>query len=531
MITDKIVCECATAANKYDHIRQSGDCHPLGRRRESTPSMGHGGFSLTVLRRIPVANLKLLVGTSSPGKYFLSLLSRYHFLPINSPMPISIYKTAGKFSIAILFSFPLTATAQFITTVAGNGTYGNTGDGGPATAAEIGYARNVKVDKSGNIYIVFAVEGAIRKIAPTGIITTFAGNGFPGDSGDSGPATAAQIHAPTDVSFDGIGNVFIADAGGRKIRKVNPSGIISTFAGDGTLGSGGDGGLATAAQFSYPNGIAFDNDGNAYVTDGDNNKVRKISPSGIISTFAGTGMASYSGDNGPATAAMLNDPSRVAVDASGNVYIDDYGNNRIRKVNKSGIISLVAGNGSAVFGGDGMPATGAQLSAPVGVDIDGSGNIYIADAGNQRVRKINPAGIISTIAGTGIAGYNGECILATAAELNHPYGVAVGNNGYIYVANYSESRVHVISPSCKLSVDEIPVSTTGVVIHPNPVQDVLSVVTADKITSLTVTNLLGQTIYNNVYSNEDVQVDVTDLPKGMYLVRINGTEVRKFVKQ
>jgi trimeric autotransporter adhesin len=445
-------------------------------------------------------------------------------------MPISIYKTAGKFSIAILFLFPLTSTAQFITTVAGNGTPGNSGDGGLATSAQIGYARSVKVDKKGNIYLVFT-EGTIRKVAATGIITTFAGNGLPGDGGDLGPATSAQLHAPTDVSFDGVGNVFIADAGGSKIRKVNPSGIISTFAGNGTSGSGGDGGQATAAQLNYPNGLAFDQAGNLYVTDQYNNNVRKISPLGIISTFAGNGTTSYSGDGGPASVASLNGPSRVAVDAGGDVYIDDYGNNRIRKVSSSGIISLVAGNGSMGFAGDGAQATAAQLSQPIGVDIDESGNIYIADYSNHRIRKITPTGIISTFAGTGVIGYNGECVLATAADLNFPCGVAVGSNGCLYISENGDSRIRVISSSCNLSINNISALTTGVMIYPNPVQNILNIATADKITSLTVTNLLGQTIYNNVYSNEDVQVDVADLPKGMYLVRINGIEIRKFIKQ
>jgi len=431
----------------------------------------------------------------------------------------------------ILFLSPVFATAQFITTVAGNGTPGNTGDGELATAAQIYYARSVKVDKNGNIYMVLSTAKAIRKVALTGIITTFAGNGTLGDGGDGGQATSAELEYPTDVSFDESGNVFIADALGRKIRKVNPSGIISTFAGDGTLGGGGDGGQATAAQFSYPNGIAFDNKGNVYITDQDNNNVRKITPSGIISTFAGNGTASYSGDGGPASSAALNSPARIAVDASGNVYIDDYLNNRIRKVDNSGIISLVAGNGATVFNGDGEQATNAQLLAPVGIDVDGSGNIYIADAGNYRVRKINPAGIISTIAGTGMAGYNGDCILATAAELNTPYGVAVGHNGYIYISENTESRVRVISSSCNLSVINTPILVPDEVTYPNPVQNILNITTENKITQLSINNTLGSQLFYCTPNSKNVQIDVTHLPSGLYFIKINEVNIKRFVKQ
>ena len=275
-----------------------------------------------------------------------------------------------------------------ISTFAGDGTAGFLGDGSAATAAQLNSPHGVFGDGAGNIYIADVNNNRIRKVDPSGDISTFAGDGTVGSGGDGGAATAAQLNGPQSVFVDGSGNVYIADVNNNRIRKVDPSGDISTFAGDGTVGSGGDGGAATAAQLNGPQSVFVDGSGNVYIADVNNNRIRKVDPSGDISTFAGDGTVGSGGDGGAATAAQLDSPLDVSVDGSGNVYIADTNNNRIRKVDSSGDISTFAGTGTAGFSGDGGPATLAQIFFPHGVSVDGSGNVYIADTANQRIRKV-----------------------------------------------------------------------------------------------------------------------------------------------
>ncbi len=272
-----------------------------------------------------------------------------------------------------------------ITTFAGTGVFSlfYSGDGGPATLASVSEPTGVATDASGNIYITgdnINYHG-IHKIDPSGIITSFTGSGG-GFSGDGGPATAAALDA-NDLCTDGLGNVYVTCAG--RIRKINSAGIISTIAGNGTTGYSGDGGPATAAEFNVPNGLVVDGSGNIYVADVFNNCVRKINASGIISTYAGTGTAAgYSGDGAAATLAQLNEPTYVATDGAGNVYISDVG--RVRRVDASGIITTVAGNGSGVYSGDGGLATAAGIET-AGIALDAKGNLYIADF--YRIRRVN----------------------------------------------------------------------------------------------------------------------------------------------
>jgi trimeric autotransporter adhesin len=336
-------------------------------------------------------------------------------------------------------------TAGIISTVAGEGGNGFSGDGGPATAAVLNYPVNVAIDNAGNLYIADSENNRIRGVTTAGIISTAAGNGSIGFSGDGGEATAALLNIPWGVTIDNAGNLYFSDSGNARIRKVTPAGVISTVAGDGVSGFGGDGGPATAAQMRNPKGVTVDSEGNLYIADEGNHRIRKVTAAGVICTVAGNG-AGFGGDGGPATAAQLYFPSGVAVDSVGNLYIADYLNNRIRKITAAGMISTVAGKGDYGFSGDGGAATAARLGHPSGVTVDGAGNLYFADEGNNRIREVTTAGIIGTVAGSG-TGFGGDGGPATAARLDEPSGVVVDSAGSFYIADWGNSRILKVTPA------------------------------------------------------------------------------------
>jgi sugar lactone lactonase YvrE len=331
---------------------------------------------------------------------------------------ISYTNTSGCYRVVFLSitSFADTLLEKRIYTIAGTGVAGYSGDGGLATDAKLNKQSYLAKDLSGNIYFSDRYNRRVRKIATNGIITTVAGNGTSGSGGDGGPATAAPIAQVSGLALDADGNLYIGDYDGNKIRKVNTAGIITTFAGTGASSSTGDGGHATAASIKTPIGLSFDHSGNLLIVEQYGHKVRKITPgSNIISTIIGTGVVGYTGNGGPATAAKISYPNTIFIDSADNIYVTDNGNHALRKINTAGIISTIAGNGLEGFLGDGGPATSARLDYPAGATMDASGNIYIADYGNHRVRKINTSGIISTYVGTGTSGYNSDCINPTTA--------------------------------------------------------------------------------------------------------------------
>ncbi|MGA3238396.1 MAG: protease pro-enzyme activation domain-containing protein [Bryobacteraceae bacterium] len=406
------------------------------------------------------------------------------------------------------------AASGTITTVAGNGSYGNTGDGGAAASATFRYPEGVAVDSSGNLYIADSgnarirevnaagsistfVGGAVndgglgvfgllnqpsgvardnagntyvadtnnnrvRKVAADGTIATVAGTGATGFAGDSGAAVSAQLNAPQGLALDSSGNLYIVDASNYRVRKVDSSGNITTVAGNGKCcGHTGDGGPATSAEIGTPYGLSVDASGNLYITDTDNNVVREVAVSGTITTVAGNGTYGYSGDGGPATNAAMRDPWAVAVDASGNLYIADRYNLRIRMVSTSGTITTVAGNGSCCYGGDGGAATKAELYYPTGVAVDASGELYIADFYNDRIRRVDSSGNITTVAGSGGYGYLGDGNLAIAATFRYPYAIAVDAAGNVAVVDQGNNAVRLLTPTGAQPVLTIQSAHTG----------------------------------------------------------------------
>ncbi|MBX3014394.1 MAG: hypothetical protein KF832_22925 [Caldilineaceae bacterium] len=335
---------------------------------------------------------------------------------------------------------------SLISTVAGNGTADFSGDGGPATSATLDAPVGVEVDSASNLYIAVRYSDRIRKVDTNGVITTVAGNGTTDFSGDGGPATSAALNMPAGVVIDSTGNLYIADTGNNRIRKVDTNSIISTIAGNGTADFSGDGGPATSATLNNPAGVAIDSTGNLYIVDAWNNRIRKVDANGIISTIAGNGTADFSGDGGPATSATLNNPTGVAVDSAGNLYIADAWNNRVRKVDVNGVITTVAGNGILDFNNDEGPATSVSFYAPSDVAVDSAGNLYIADSGNSTIRKVDTNGIITTVAGNGEAGVSGDGEPAASVSLVGPVSVAVDSAGNLYIADNSTSTIRKVAP-------------------------------------------------------------------------------------
>jgi sugar lactone lactonase YvrE len=431
-----------------------------------------------------------------------------------------------------------------INTVAGNGTPGNSGDGGPAILATLSVLR-IAVDAGGNLFITDPGDNVVREVTSDGIIHTVAGNGMAGFGGDGGPATAAQLSGPLDIAVDGNGGFYIADSANYRIRRVTSAGTISTVAGtgppssfqfidypsgvaldgndnlfvaslgqqgvlkftpsgipaieatstapaslaidtagdvylidaspyfvdwsyegirkltpDGNLTSVGDefwyffdyDGFAPAGEFCVA-GISVDQDGNLFVSETIHQTVWKVSPTGVKTLLAGTGNGTwgFSGDDGPATSSRLSFPNGIVADKNGNLFIADSWNNRIRKISSDGIITTVAGNGTAGFGGDGGPATSAQLWYPLGVAVDPAGNLFIADSHNNRIRRVSSDGTITTVAGSGTFGFSGDGGPPASAQLDYPSAIAIDSKGNLFIADSGNNRIRevVINPSLK----------------------------------------------------------------------------------
>ncbi len=427
------------------------------------------------------------------------------------------------------------AQENIIITIAGKDSAGFSGDGGPATDAKLYTDEGFCLDNFGNLYIADGYNNRIRKVKlSTGIITTIAGTDSAGYNGDGIAATNAKIYFPTAVFTDTIGNVFIADAGNNRIRKISIStGLISTIAGSGPIGVGaggnsGDGGIATNAQLSVPVGLYIDKYNNIFICDYGNNKVRKVEYStGIITTFAGIGSSTYSGgyvgysgDGGSATNAQFSGIAYCFADTIGNLFICDQWNHVVRKVDAiTGIVTTIAGNGTVGYSGDGGLAINAQLNQPVGIFVDDRENIFIAEYGDGVIRKIDgTSGNISTIAGTGTRGYSGDGGPATAAELKCSE-VFVDKYGVIYIADIDNNRVRMVYNTA-MGVGNVKMGNgENVQIYPNPVNDEFHIDNAAN-SEVRMFNLLGQEVFSGKLNSSKESVDIRGLPSGTYVVQI-----------
>jgi sugar lactone lactonase YvrE len=374
-------------------------------------------------------------------------------IPLEAPRDVAV-DASGTLYTAARKRAQKISPAGVAAMLAGTGTFGYLGDGGAATEAHLFFPFAVALDGAGDLYIADQRNYRLRKVGPDGRITTVAGVGVQGSAGDGSMAAGAQLHTPAGVAVDATGRVWIGDEGAHRVRLAVPGGVIETVAGTGVRGYSGDGGPASKAQLFAPAGVAVDGAGNAYIADAANHRVRRITPTGIIQTYAGRGVRGYGGDGGPALEAQMDTPRALALDAQGNLYVSEYGNHAVRRITPEGRIETMAGTGVAGYAGDGGKAANANLNGPLGIAVDVFGNLLIADSENHRVRMVTGDGIIRTVAGDGVAGFEGDGGAATAARLYLPAGVAAGADGAVYVADVWNHRVRKLTPAAAETPEE-----------------------------------------------------------------------------
>ena len=416
---------------------------------------------------------------------------------------------------AVLLLSTATRAQNIITTVAGGGS--TLGDGGPATDAQLDLPTWICLDTVGNLYISDHDHYRVRKVNTSGIITTIAGTGVQGFSAATEVATVAQLTGPQGIVMDKHGNLFFSD--GYRIKKIDTAGIISTIAGTGTFGYNGDSILATAAEIAA-GGLTVDNNGVLYFTD--NNRVRKIDTSGIVWTIAGTGMATYNGDNIPATSANTKEPGGIKIDCNHNVIFTEFGD-RIRMIDTNGIITTIVGNGTGGYNGDGLSPTSTELWYPEDIAIDCDKRMFISDGQNERVRMVQYGidTVVTTYAGTGISGFNGDNIPATTAQLQVPGGISVDKYSNLYFVDAYNGRIRYIRNTVFTPIvnkDKIDIQ-----IYPNPACDFVDLrVTANQsqLATAHICDLLGVTRQSfQITTNKTQRIRLTE-PPGVYVLTL-----------
>jgi sugar lactone lactonase YvrE len=392
------------------------------------------------------------------------------------------------------------------------------------------YPNGIVVDAEGNLLIADQSNNRIRKVDSRGYITTFAGSQEAGYSGDGGMAVSALLSAPSSLALDLSGNLYIADQGNNCVRMISRKGYITTFAGSGTYGYAGDGGDALAATFNVPMSVATDNKGNVYIADQGNHCIRKVDAAHRMSTIAGNGKDGNKANGIPATNAELSLPTGVAADHYGNVYVAEPVNGTIRKITPDGRIFTIAGNGVNAYGGDGGQATDAALFMPWSIAIDESGNLYIADQNNNRVRKVGPTGVISTVAGRGRAGYAGDGGCATDAEMGYPWNVTVDAKGTLYIADWGLNCVRKVeNRPCGKNAGARKRMFTLV---PRPSQDQIDIQQtepADYDAEVSVLDVSGKLLSKGVlqFRSGRAALNANNLPTGIYTVEITDDKGNK----
>lgn len=437
--------------------------------------------------------------------------------------------------IAIYMVANVTVRAQIVSTFAGNGTNANTGDGGTASAAGIYNPFSIVFDRHGNCYMSSRAGHKIRKIESSGLIATIAGTGVQGYNGDGGLADTSKLQQPMGITVDTIGNLYIADILNNRVRKIDVStGIITTIAGTGTAGFSGDGGLATSAQLRSPNHLCFDKAGNLYIIDQDNYRIRKINLFGIISTVVGTGVSGNNGDGGLAVNAQINLPFSITTDDSQNLFLADYSgaSNCIRKVDIStGIISKYAGTGSHLYNGEGLPALAANITV-VDIEFDKYGNLFFSDRVNHRVRKIDKqTSQVNTVAGDGSEMHGGDGGIATSAQLYHVSGITFDSCNNLYICEGDQGRIRKVdfNPNCwPVSVNEH--KQVSFSLYPNPSNDDITIA-GNNLQTVSIINTLGQIVHWQKASAEKTLVDISSLNVGMYFVTVTDKQGAKVTKK
>jgi trimeric autotransporter adhesin len=435
-------------------------------------------------------------------------------------------KSKVHFLLGIISAFSISAHSQIISTKAGNGISGFAGDGGSAASAKLQAPAGMALGANGNLYFADQYNNRIRMINAAGIISTVAGNDTAGWSGDGGAATAARLHEPAGIALDATGNIYVADVKNSRIRKITTAGVISTIAGTGVAGFSGDNDTATKASLNMPTGVAVDDSGNVYIADRKNNRIRKVNAAGIITTIVGTGAATYNGESFPVnTMVAVNLPSGVAVSPAGELYIADSENDLIRKINKvTGKVQTI--KAKAYYFPYYAPEYNfpdyMKLNGPSSITFDRAGNMYIADEYNFVIKKLDSSGTYHKICGTTM-GFSGDGGRADAAQVAQVKGIAADAAGNVYFSDWGNNRIRHITTT--VSTRNVVTAAAGLSIFPNPASGnfTINVTTAatQKI-NVVITDVTGKTVYENAAETNKPYSISLQQPAGLYVITVTS---------